>query len=100
MQMKKINDYINEALAKNKIDKYETILKMINGSKINKEDIKNMIIKLNMNELKEMSQYLYDKDLENFIAYKTSDDDFINQSNHEKICFMISEYLYKYVSTN
>lgn len=96
--MKRINEYLYEALNKSKIDKYETILKMVEGSKINKDNIKDMIVKLEMDELKEMSQYLYDKDMENFIAFKPNDDDFISNNNHDKICSMIADYLYKNVS--
>lgn len=96
--MKRINEYLYEALNKSKIDKYETILKMVEGSKINKDNIKDMIDKLSMDELKEMSQYLYDKDMENFIAFKPSDDDFISNNNHDKICSMIADYLHKNVS--
>lgn len=96
--MKRINEYLYEALNKSKIDKYETILKMIEGSKINKDGIKEMIDKLEMNELKEMSQYLYDKDIKNFIAYKPNDDDFISNSNHDKVCSTITDYLYKNIA--
>jgi hypothetical protein len=98
--MRTIYEYINESLSQAKVDKYDAIVRMIGGSKITKETIETMLSKLNNNELKEMSIFLSDKDMSSFIAYKPNDDDFLKDDNKEKICKMLSEYLFKNISAN
>ena len=98
--MRTIYEYINESLSQAKADKYDAIVRMISGSKITKETIETMLSKLNNNELKEMSIFLSDKDMSGFIAYKPNDDDFLKDDNKEKICKMLSEYLFKNISSN
>ena len=76
---------------------FETVVKMFEGSNITKDVLIHMLSKLDMEELKGLSEYLYELDKQGFIAYQPNDDDFINDSNKEAVITKISDYFNKYV---
>lgn len=90
-----IKDYINEAKSSGPGSFLMTVLK---GVKTPKETIMQYLDNFEMKDLKEVSDYIDEKDSANFMAYKPSDDEFISSSNKAQVIEKISQYLYKYVA--
>lgn len=93
--MVSIKDYINEAKSSSPGLFLMTLLK---GVKTPKDMITQYLENLEMKDLKEVSDYIDEKDSANFMAYKPSDDEFISSSNKAQVIEKISQYLYKYVA--
>lgn len=91
--MKPILEFINGK----KIYMFEIIVKMLDGANIPKDVLIGMFSKLEMKELKGLSEYLYELDKQGFIAYQPSDDDFISESNKESVITKIADYFNKYI---
>lgn len=93
--MVSIKDYINEAKSSSPGLFLMTVLKGVNTPK---EIIMQYLDKFEMKDLKEVSDYIDEKDSANFMAYKPSDDEFVSESNKSQVIEKISQYLYKYVA--
>ena len=93
--MKTIKDYINES-KDNSIGLF--MMTVLKGVKTPKETIAEYLNNFGMKDLKEMSQYIAQKDSSNYVAYQPSDDEFINDSNKEQVIDKISQYLFKYIA--
>jgi len=100
--MKKINTYIIENTQKlsSKDNKKisEVIYKMFNKTKLSKDNIILLLNNIDMNILKEFSNYIGVIDPENSLPYIPQDDIFINPDNNEKIISMLSEYILKFIA--
>ncbi len=95
MGMKTIKDYINES-KDNSLGLF--MMTVLNGVKTPKETIAEYLNNFEMKDLKEMSQYIAQKDGSNYVAYQPSDDEFINDSNKEQVIDKISQYIFKYIA--
>lgn len=105
--MKNINYYLiehnesyNKMSFKTKQTFWNSIIKMFKGTKLSKELLYDMLSTFDLKDIKDLSDILYDNDNSNFISYQPSNDEFINDSNKEKIINQISDYLIKYVILN
>lgn len=72
----------------------ETFLNIIEGSKLNKDNIISMLSKMEMEILKDLNTYL--KDDKNYFPYESNNDDFLNKDNKQQIVQKISDYLLKF----
>lgn len=93
--MKDIRAYINEAKESSIGSFLMTVLK---GVKTPKDTIAQYLDNFEMKDIKEMSEYIDEKDPKNYIAYKPADDEFLNESNKSQVIDKIAQYLYKYVA--
>ena len=97
--MKSFIEYINEDNEK-KISLWIKIFTgmLSNTSKISKEALEEMLLYLaKENKLKKLSDYFLEDNQSNYIAFQPSNDDFLSESNYNKICTQISEYIIKYI---
>lgn len=97
--MKGLIEYINEEARKYPLwcDVVLNIFKK--SSKLNKEQISDMIISFCDVEgrLKKFSDYLFDIYPKDYLAYQPNNDEFLNKSNDSKIANQISEFILKYI---
>ena len=96
--MKKLNNYINEALSVSQTKQCEMIIKIFENCGLTKDNFATMLSKLDMKELQSLTTYISSIDNANFVAYQPKDDEFISDSNKEAVVNKIADYLNKYIS--
>ena len=94
--MKDLKSYITEATNSQKTFFVETFLKTLANTQLTKEKVAEMLVDLDNDVLKSLSDYLENTDKENYLAYLPNKDEFINKDSHDKIVGQIAEYLFKY----
>ena len=90
-----LKNYINESKSNGPGLFLMTILK---GVQTPKETISQYLNNFEMKDLKDISDYIDEKDSSNFMAYRPSDDEFVKEANKSQVIEKISQYLYKYVT--
>ena len=90
--MKTLNQYIDEALHPE-----EMFLTAITNNKFTQEQILNMLLNMDMKDIKKLSDSLKTKYSNEYFSYEPSKDEFLKKSDKEKICNKISNFLLNFV---
>ena len=91
--MTTLTGYINESLTKTqRMIVGSIITDLLKGSKITNEQMRQMFSNLDIDILKNINDYLYNIDKENFIAYSSDNDEFLVKDNKEKIVSKLVDY--------
>ena len=93
--MKNILSYINESRQSEYTFFCEQFTKLFKGITFNVEYIKMMLKNLELNVLKQLSDYYNNIDVKNYIAYQPNDDLFQSTDNIDKITTQMAEYISK-----
>lgn len=92
--MKSITGYIIESLTeKQNMIIGDFFVKLIKSSKVQPTDLKNMISNLTLDYIHELQIYFKNTDNENFINYSSTDDEFLDMNNKEKIINKMIHYI-------
>jgi len=96
--MKNLFNFINESLSNKQKELIgELFSKMFKNTKLNKDQIIQILNNLDKEIILEISKYFNDNESENYLAYSPNNDEFLNyKDNQEKIINQISEYIHKY----
>lgn len=71
-------------------------INIIEGSSLYKDNIEKMLLNMEMNDLRDINQYLKETDASKYMPYETNNDDFLNKDNKVAIIKRISDFLLKY----
>lgn len=74
------------------------LMTCLKGVKTPKETISQYLENFDIKDLKDISDYINEKDSSNFMAYRPSDDEFVKEANKSQVIEKISQYLYKYIT--
>lgn len=96
--MKSLYNFIIESTKSQKNFWAEQFINSLKGSKVNKDSVIKMFDNLDMDIIKSLSDYLYETDLKDYIAYQPSNDEFLNKENKDIIVNKIAEYLIKKIT--
>ena len=88
--MKTLKQYINESLRGE-----ELFLSTLKDNKFTKEQLVGMLMNMDMNTIKSVSDKLKQEYDDSYFAYEPNKDDFLKTSNKESICNKISDFILK-----
>jgi len=96
--MQKLNTYITESLSNKQKELVGNIFSiMFKNTKLNKDQIVQILNNLNKDIIFEISKYFIDNEQQDYLAYCPNDDEFLNfNKTNEKIINQIAEYIHKY----
>lgn len=95
--MKNLEEYIKEALTAKDENKANMVLTLLKGTKLTKDNVKDMMKNLEMKDLKSLDEIFSKNDNSNYIAYQPNSDEFLKDANKESVIGKMSDYALKYL---
>ena len=93
--MKELSEFIVESKS---TDKIATVMcDMFNGTKVTKEIVVKMLMNVDNNILKSMSDEFYRRDGKNYIVYQPANDMFL--ADKEECANQMADYIVRFVAT-
>lgn len=96
--MTSLEQYISESLTKTqRMIVGSIVIDMLKNSKLTSEQLNNMFNNIDLKIISDIENYILSTDKENAMPYMADKDDFLIQSNSEKIINNLCKYFVTYI---
>lgn len=96
--MKTLNNYINESLTKTQRSIVGSlIVNMFKNSKLTSEQLKTMLMNIDISIIQDIENYISETDKENSMPYLSDKDEFLIKDNYEIIIDKLCKYFLTFI---